>query len=124
MKKILLLLFTLVFIISCSDSLATSFDDDGRSDATVDEDVGAQDFAPVDEDVGAQDFAPFDEDEDETVDLSDEDGRGDDSSRPDEDETVDETVDEDNLPSNELCTYLFGRPNENTGLDMNQCKPV
>ncbi|MCK5807617.1 Ig-like domain-containing protein, partial [bacterium] len=105
----LTLLITIVAFVSCSSNPKSAVDN------SIDEDVGAQDFAPVDddetidetvdetadntidEDVGAQDFAPVDDDEtvDEAADNTiDEDVGAQDFAPVDDDETIDETIDE------------------------------
>ncbi|HOG44365.1 MAG TPA: hypothetical protein PK560_09810 [bacterium] len=113
-KSILLILFALM-ITGCEESkIQPVTDTDAEDNDTVIESDETVDIAA--------DNDPDKEVDDENI-IDDVDIYNDpdmvfDDLIPDEN---DETPDIDDV-SNEPCTYLFGRPNENTGLTWDQCK--
>lgn len=110
-------IFFILFILfsSCSDDSTKTAVDNETSDPDIqsvpDENGG------TDEDIKNEEEDGGDEETDDSNDLTDPDIFNDDEINDINDETPDM-----DYASNEPCTYLFGRPNEKTGLTWDQCK--
>lgn len=115
MVRFIIFFTVFLFVLSCSEDSTKTAVDNENSDPDIQS-------VPDEYDSDMNDSLA-EEESDETEmpegndDISDPDIQSGDSS----DEIPDETPDIDDV-SNEPCTYLFGRPNEKTGLTWDQCK--